>query len=82
MLYYPVPHILLQVADLDVSKLICYNCNVALTQWNMNTVIDMGFWLGSPTNLGQIFDQDLFEYWDVLQKKTPGVSERSFLSGL
>ena len=29
-----------------------------------------------------VFDQDLFLYWDLLQKQIPGVSERSFLKSL
>ena len=29
-----------------------------------------------------MFHHDLFEYWDNLQKRMPGASERSFLFGL
>ena len=42
----------------------------------------MGYWPAAPNNVTTVFDQELFEFWDILQKLSPGVSERSFLLSL
>ena len=42
-------------------------------------VTQSGFWPGSIIDIKYVFDQDLFLYWDLLQKQIPGVSECSFL---
>ena len=34
------------------------------------------------SNVCYIFDQELFKFWDLLQKRMPGASERAFVSGL
>ena len=49
---------------------------------SLKQIVTAGFWPGSPTNFLQLFDQDFFEYWDIMQKRMPGVSERSFVMGL
>ena len=48
----------------------------------MKQVVASGFWPGTPVSYSQLFSQELFEYWDIMQKRMPGVSERSFVLGL
>jgi hypothetical protein len=38
----------------------------------------MGYWPATPNNI-TVYDQQVFEFWDILQKLSPGVSQRSFL---
>ena len=42
----------------------------------------MGYWPATPNNITTVFDQEVFEFWDILQKLSPGVSQRSFLMSL
>ena len=64
--------------DLDCSRLSCTTCSAVLHQWSLNA----WYWPGSPSVITYIFDQGLFEMWDILQKKMPGTSENSFIRGL
>ena len=46
-------------------------------------VIREQFWLGSTSRKSTyLFDQDLFHFYDLLQKNNPGVSETGFLKTL
>lgn len=49
---------------------------------DIEAVIKMGFWPGTPTNMCHLFARDLLDYWDMAQKGMPGVSERSFITSL
>ena len=61
----------------------CKSCfNIIPQEVSLKQIVTAGFWPGSPTNFLQLFDQDLFEYWDIMQKRMPGVSERSFVMAL
>ena len=70
--------------DLDlISGYKCKNCcNVCPNDCSTKEVVASGFWPGTPISYSQLFSQELFEYWDIMQKRMPGVSERSFLLGL
>ena len=48
----------------------------------MENLIKLGFWPGTPNNTIHVFDMDFLEQWDLMQKRMPGVSERSFLKSL
>ncbi|KAK2561879.1 hypothetical protein P5673_015276 [Acropora cervicornis] len=67
----------------------CCNCNKELSTSNPFIISQLGFWPGSISDLYHacyqccdIFHQDLFIHWDILQKQTPGISERSFFKSL
>ena len=67
----------------------CCNCNKELSTSNPFIISQLGFWPGSISDLYHacyqccnIFHHDLFIHWDILQKQTPGISERSFLKSL
>ena len=61
----------------------CIDCSVKLPfKRDLESVIKMGFWPGTPSNFCHLFDRDLLVYWDMAQKRMPGVSERSFITSL
>ena len=61
----------------------CIDCSVKLPfKLDLESVIKMGFWPGTPSNFCHLFDRDLLVYWDMAQKRMPGVSERSFITSL
>lgn len=61
----------------------CIDCSVKLPfKLDLESVIKMGFWPGTPSNFCHLFDRDLLLYWDMAQKRMPGVSERSFITSL
>ena len=71
---------------MDVAtRLVCLVCD-AKTDIHVKLGIDealvLGLWPGTPSNPSQFFDQELMRFWDMLQKRVPGVSERAFLSAL
>ena len=70
--------------DLEtVSHYQCVDCPVTLPfKLDIEAVIKMGFWPGTPTNMCHLFARDLLDYWDMAQKAMPGVSERSFITSL
>ena len=70
--------------DLDlITGYKCKNCcNVCPDDYSIKKVVASGFWPGTPVSHSQLFSQELFEYWDIMQKRMPGVSERSFVLGL
>ena len=68
--------------DIEIGHLVCLNCNLTLSKWDIKTVISMGYWPATPNNVTTVFDQEVFEFWDILQKLSPGVSQRSFLMSL
>ncbi|XP_028403336.1 uncharacterized protein LOC114526041 [Dendronephthya gigantea] len=70
--------------DLDqITGYECKNChNVCPNDNSIKQVVASGFWPGTPISYSQQFSQELFEHWDIMQKRMPGVSERSFVLGL
>lgn len=66
-----------------VSHYQCGDCLVTVPfKLDLAATIQMGFWPGTPSNICHLFDRDLLEYWDMVQKRMPGVSERSFITSL
>ncbi|XP_048583129.1 uncharacterized protein LOC5504014 isoform X3 [Nematostella vectensis] len=70
----------------DSSIVSHYACSVCSTEVDCSiTAVDVirnGYWPGTPTNICHIFSQDLFLFWDQLQERMPGVSERALMSSL
>lgn len=60
----------------------CKRCNKVLSTSNPLVAIQMGFWPGSISDMTYMFDRDLFLFWDIAQKLTPGTSELSFIKSL
>ena len=50
--------------------------------WTVTDIVQAGYWPGSPTDTSYVFDQQLFQLWDSLQKRMPGTSESSFIRAL
>jgi len=54
-----------------------------LPSWTIQDIVQAGFWPGSSNvNFGYVFDQNLFKFWDSIQKRMPGTSENSFIRAL
>ena len=64
-------------------ELTCSACKSHLTPSQPNSVIREEFWPGSARRKSQyMFDQDLFLFFDLLQKNMPGVSESGLVKTL
>ena len=50
--------------------------------WTLTDVVQSGYWPGSPADTSYVFDQQLFQLWESLQKRMPGTSETSFIRAL
>lgn len=68
--------------DLSYRCYYCTDCQKECSPWNTDCIIRAGFWPGSIANMHYAFQQDLFMFWDLLQKWMPGSSERSFVKSL
>ena len=70
--------------DLNViTAYCCCKCgNARQSEMTTIDIVSAGLWPGTPVNFNVLFDQELFEHFHILQKRMPGVSERSFLLGL
>jgi len=68
--------------DINHQRYQCLKCNKLICTSEPVVVTQSGFWPGSIRDMTYVFDQDLFLYWDLLQKQIPGVSEHSFLKSL
>ena len=55
--------------DINHSKYECSNCQKVLSSADPAVIVQLGFWPGSITDMTYVFDQDLFSYWDILQKQ-------------
>ena len=65
------------------AEVMCSACKSHLKLSQPNSVIREEFWPGSARRKSQyIFDQDLFLFFDLLQKNLPGVSESGFIKTL
>ena len=64
-------------------ELTCNACKSHLRLSQPNSVIQEEFWPASAKRKSQyIFDQDLFLFFDLLQKNMPGVSESGLIKTL
>ena len=69
--------------DLNDVLPICGACGKQIQLETPHDVIREQFWPGSTSRKSTyLFDQDLFHFYDLLQKNNPGVSETGFLKTL
>ena len=70
--------------DLLDSSTKCLNCGATCSEESpVRSYITRGYWPGFPTQKGRyIYDESLFELYDILQKQSPGLSESGFLKSL
>ena len=67
------------LADVYVT---CDACNTIFDD-QLSDVVTKGYWPGSVSKRSQyLFDQDLFRFFDLLQKNNPGLSQSGFLRTL
>lgn len=64
------------------TKYECPQCENVLSSTNPRVVVQLGFWPGTISDMTYVFHQDLFCYWDILQKHVPGISQNSFVKSL
>jgi len=61
----------------------CHSCNTLLHLGSPKDVVRENYWLGSANRQSHyIFDQQLFMFYDLLQKNNPGLSEYGFIKTL
>ena len=76
-LYYPGRF------DLNDVLPICEVCGEQIQLETPHDVIREQYWPGSTSRKSTyLFDQDLFHFYDLLQKNNPGISETGFLKTL
>ena len=68
--------------DISHTKYKCQQCENVLSSTNPQVIIQLGFWPGSVSDMTYVFHEDLLNYWDILQKYVPGVSQNSFVKSL
>lgn len=62
---------------------VCSNCRQVFELEQPHAIIREQYWPGTPQRKSfYMFDQDLFQFYDLLQKNMPGVSEQGFLKTL
>ncbi|XP_046861810.1 uncharacterized protein LOC124455128 [Xenia sp. Carnegie-2017] len=49
---------------------------------SVDSIIESGWWPGSPENFHYIFSQDVFNLWDAFRKRMPGSSQSAFVRSL
>ena len=69
--------------DLNNAVILCHSCNTPLHLESSKELIRKNYWLGNADRQSRyIFDQQLFMFYDLLQKNNPGLSEYGFLKTL
>ena len=69
--------------DFNDAVIVCQACNEIVCKESPNDLIREGYWPGAAERSSRyIFDQQLFEFYDLLQKHNPGLSEYGFLQTL
>ena len=69
--------------DLNDATPLCHACGEVMELTSPHDVIREGYWPGSAERRSRyIYDQDLFLFYDLLQKNNPGISEYGFLKTL
>ena len=62
---------------------VCQACKEVVHSESLKDLIREGYWPGAAERRSQyIFDQQLFQFYDLLQKNNPGLSEYGFLQTL
>ena len=63
--------------------IVCQACKEVIYSKSPNDLIREGYWPGAAERRSRyIFDQQLFQFYDLLQKNNPGLSEYGFLQTL
>ena len=63
--------------------IVCQACNEIACKESPNDLIHEGYWPGAAERWSRyIFEQQLFKFYDLLQKHNPGLSEYGFLQTL
>ena len=63
--------------------MVCQACKEVVYSESPIDLICEGYWPGATERRSQyIFDQELFKFYDLLQKNNPGLSEYGFLQTL
>jgi hypothetical protein len=78
---FPIYFLLTGRFDFNKPYYQCENCGKD-TRYSLSTIVEAGYWPGSPNDSSYLFHQDLFFLWDSLQKRMPGTSEAAFVRGL
>ena len=61
----------------------CEECGTDFSIEFPHKVIRENLWPGTPSTTGSyLFDQDMFLFYDLLQKNMPGISESGFIKTL
>lgn len=69
--------------DLKDSWIQCEKCDANFNIEFPHKLVRENLWPGSPTASGAyMFDQDMFLFYDILQKNMPGISESGFIKTL
>ena len=68
--------------DVEVPRVICQNCGSCEKLLTLPTVLENKYWPGSTDCISTIFSQELFTFWNLLQKLQPTTSESAFLNVL
>ena len=68
--------------DVEVPRVICQNCGSCEKLLTLTTVLENKYWPGSTESISTIFSQEVFTFWNLLQKLQPTTSESAFLSVL
>jgi hypothetical protein len=68
--------------DLNWFTVYCSSCAWKWSPDSINSIIQSGFWPGSPMNVNTFYDQKLFFLWDAFRKQMPGSSQTAFIRSL
>ncbi|XP_028412158.1 uncharacterized protein LOC114534881, partial [Dendronephthya gigantea] len=68
--------------DISHTKYECKQCDNVISSTSPHVLIQLGFWPGTIRDMTYVFHQDLFHFWDNLQKIVPGISQNSFVKSL
>ncbi|XP_028390710.1 uncharacterized protein LOC114515619 [Dendronephthya gigantea] len=67
--------------DLHWFSLVCEACNV-VQPLSLTSIINNGYWPGSPCQVNYLFDQEVFRVWETFKMRMPGSSESAFIKAL
>ena len=66
--------------DLNDAVIVCQACKELIYSESPTDLVREGYWHGAAQRRSRyIFDQQLFQFYDLLQKHNPGLSEYGFL---
>ncbi|XP_046856056.1 uncharacterized protein LOC124449149 [Xenia sp. Carnegie-2017] len=68
--------------DLNWFTVHCSSCQWKWSPISVDSIIESGWWPGTPENFHYIFSQDVFNLWDAFRKRMPGSSQSAFVRSL